>query len=102
MTVLDSKVKVETVLSSVCCICTNTDLNSTIKYVLYVVCALLARIEMQGSTYLCYLYLLFFWHSDWKVLFSKVAVENLFYLQFFSLKYTSANYEISVFKMLHL
>jgi len=46
MTVLDSKVKVETALSPVCYICTNTDLNCTIKYVLYVVCALLARIEM--------------------------------------------------------
>jgi hypothetical protein len=81
VTVLDSKVKVEAVLSSVCCIYTNTDLNCTINYDLYVVYALLARIEMQGGAYLCYLYFLFFWHSDWKVLFSKVAVENLFYLQ---------------------
>jgi len=81
MTVLDSKVKMETVLCSVCYICTNTDLNCAIKYVFYVVYALFARIEMQGSAYLCYLYLLFFWHRDWKVLFSKVAVENLFYVQ---------------------
>lgn len=38
------------------------------------------RIEMQEVlicvTCICY----FFWHSGWKVLFSKVAVENHFYL----------------------
>ena len=60
MIVLDSKVKVESVLSSVFYMCTNTDINCTVKYVLYVVCAVLARIEMQGSAFLCYMCLVFF------------------------------------------
>ena len=81
--------------------------SDIIKYVLYVVCALLARIEMQGKCLfvLPVFILLAFWL---KVLFSKVAVEYPLYLQntftykqFCSVKYTSTNCEISVFGMLH-